>query len=128
MRWTYDPDVDALTIVLGARRRSTRTEELGNGLLVDFDRQGTVIAIEVLDASQRYPKDQLAALPLPVPLLPLSHAADRAGVTPDTLRQQIRNQRLKAIKRHREWWVAPAELERYLASRGQRGRRRAPTP
>lgn len=43
----------------------------------------------------------------------LTEAAAILGVTPATLRQQIANGKLRAIKRGRDWWVTPKEVERY---------------
>lgn len=43
----------------------------------------------------------------------LIEAAATLGVTPDTLRQQIANGKLQAVKHGRDWWVEPAEVERY---------------
>jgi excisionase family DNA binding protein len=50
----------------------------------------------------------------------LTEAAAILGVTPDTLRQQIANGKLRASKRGRDWWVTAREVERY-----QRENRRA---
>lgn len=43
----------------------------------------------------------------------LTEAAAILGVTPDTLRQQIANGKLKARKAGRDWHVTPKEVERY---------------
>ncbi len=43
----------------------------------------------------------------------LNEAARLLGLSPDTLRVQIRNGRLKATKRGRDWWVTKGEVERY---------------
>lgn len=43
----------------------------------------------------------------------LIEAARILGVTPATLRQQIANQKLRASKRGRDWWVTPKEVARY---------------
>lgn len=43
----------------------------------------------------------------------LIQAAGILEVTPDTLRQQVRNGKLKAVKRGRDWWVTKGEVERY---------------
>jgi excisionase family DNA binding protein len=43
----------------------------------------------------------------------LTEAAERLGLSPSTLRVQIRNGRLKARKVGRDWHVTPAEVERY---------------
>ena len=51
----------------------------------------------------------------------LTEAADRLNVTPDNLRGAIRRGSLKAEKHGRDWWAAPAEVERYRVEhrRGQ---------
>jgi excisionase family DNA binding protein len=43
----------------------------------------------------------------------LTEAAAILGVTAATLRQQIANGKLRAVKRGRDWWVTPGEVERY---------------
>lgn len=131
MHWSYDPSVDALTIVLAAKRRAHRTDEVRPGMFVDVDSRGHPVAIEFLDASTQFSKNVLQALPLPKALIPLSDAARRAALAPATLRQQIRNQRLVATKWRHEWWIDERDLTAYLTSRapqGRRGRRGRLTP
>ena len=43
----------------------------------------------------------------------LIEAAGVLGVTPDNLRGAIKRGSLKAEKHGRDWWVQPAEVERY---------------
>jgi excisionase family DNA binding protein len=43
----------------------------------------------------------------------LTEAAVVLGVTAATLRQQIHNGKLRAVKRGRDWWVTAREVERY---------------
>ena len=43
----------------------------------------------------------------------LTEAAAILGVTTATLRQQIARGKLRAVKRGRDWWVTPKEVERY---------------
>ena len=51
----------------------------------------------------------------------LTEAAARLGLSPATLRGQVRNGALKAKKVGRDWTVTPAEVERYrLVSLGKR--------
>ncbi len=58
------------------------------------------------------------------PPMILREAAERLSVTPDTLRQQIGNGRLRAVKRGRDWWVTKAEVLRYEREQlGQPGRK-----
>ncbi len=43
----------------------------------------------------------------------LKEAAELLGVSPDTLRWQVRNGKLHARKVGRDWHVTPAEVRRY---------------
>lgn len=55
----------------------------------------------------------------------LTEAAGLLGVVPTTLRHQIANGRLRAMKVGRDWTVSEDEIRRYAAlSRGRPGRRR----
>jgi len=52
MKVTYDPEVDVLRIVL----RDTPIEESDEdkpGVILDYDKEGNVVGLEVLNASQR---------------------------------------------------------------------------
>lgn len=57
----------------------------------------------------------------------LRDAAQRVGLSHSTLRVQIKNGRLKAVKRGRDWWVSEAQLAAYVRratqykERGKRG-------
>lgn len=46
----------------------------------------------------------------------LKEAAALLGVTPDSLRAAIIRGSLQADKRGRDWFVTPAEVERYRAN------------
>ena len=59
-----------------------------------------------------------------VSLLTLAEAAERLGVRPKTLAQQIRAGRLRGAKVGHIWTVTPAEVERYRRdSLGNPGRK-----
>ena len=45
--------------------------------------------------------------------MPLKDAAESLGLEQSTLRHQIRNGKLAATKRGRDWYVDPSEVERY---------------
>jgi excisionase family DNA binding protein len=51
--------------------------------------------------------------------LTLKEAAERAGLSPITLRIQIRNGRIKATKVGRDWVITRDELRAYLKSVGK---------
>jgi len=46
-------------------------------------------------------------------MLSLPEAAQRLGLAPATLRQQIRNGKLQARKVSRDWYLTEQEVERY---------------
>ncbi|MGH7094147.1 MAG: DUF2283 domain-containing protein [Stellaceae bacterium] len=62
MRTSYDPEADALFVWFGPEGvKSTETEEVAPGVMLDFDDKGEVIGIEVLYVSQRMAKANAAA-------------------------------------------------------------------
>jgi len=56
MKLHYDKKVDALYIRLNDKRY-VESDEISDGVIFDYDKQGKIIAIEILDASQKFPKD-----------------------------------------------------------------------
>lgn len=128
---TYDPDADALAIEFAAGRATWRTVEVVGGVRLDLDRQGRPITLEILDASRRVRRALLGGLPAPGRLLTLRAAARQVGVTPDTLRQQVRAGRLVGVKQGRDWFVSESALRdyrRHVARARRSGRRTQPTP
>ena len=61
MEITYDPEADALYILLhdAEPKDSTDIEE---GVLVDLDKHGRIVGVEVLDASDRLTPEELATV------------------------------------------------------------------
>jgi uncharacterized protein YuzE len=58
MKITYDPEADALYI--GLRKAKPRvTDDIEEGVVADFDKDGHVIGFEVLDASTRMSSEEL---------------------------------------------------------------------
>ena len=54
MRTSYDPEADALFVWFGPEGiSSAETEEVAPGIMLDFDAEGRVMGIEVLDVSER---------------------------------------------------------------------------
>jgi uncharacterized protein YuzE len=52
MRITYDPEVDALYIRF--KETTVTTKHLAEGLAVDYDADGVIAGIEILDAKKRF--------------------------------------------------------------------------
>ena len=63
MRTKYDPEVDILVVDLGDLKTSVGAREIAPGVWLDQDVDGTVLALEVLDASRRYAAAELAQPP-----------------------------------------------------------------
>ena len=53
MKLEYDREVDALYIRI-QEKLVARTEEFEEGLNLDFDDQGRLIGVEILNATERY--------------------------------------------------------------------------
>ena len=47
MRISYDPEIDALSIIF--RDTTVTTQELAKGIAVEYDAQGCLVGIEILD-------------------------------------------------------------------------------
>jgi uncharacterized protein YuzE len=52
MRISYDPEVDALSIIF--RDTTVTTKELAEGIAADYDRDGRLAGIEILDVARRF--------------------------------------------------------------------------
>lgn len=52
MKVTYDPEVDVLKIVFSSRPVK-ESDEAKPGLILDYDVEGNVVGLEILDASKR---------------------------------------------------------------------------
>lgn len=54
---TYDPIADALNIVF-KRGSVAHTKEVSNGVLLDIDKNGAPLYLEILNASKRFQKSK----------------------------------------------------------------------
>ena len=62
MKTSYDPEADAMFLWFGPEgMKSTRTQEVAPGIMLDYDEDDRVIGIEVLDVSGRMAKSKPAA-------------------------------------------------------------------
>jgi uncharacterized protein YuzE len=52
MKVTYDPEVDVLRIVLSSAPVEESDEDKP-GVILDYDREGNIVGLEILDASTR---------------------------------------------------------------------------
>jgi uncharacterized protein YuzE len=49
---SYDPEVDALSIAF--RETTVTTKHLAEGIAADYDREGRLAGLEILDAKKRF--------------------------------------------------------------------------
>ena len=118
----YDPAVDAMAIQFtGGGGKRPRTVVVRPGVHLDFDAEGRLVALELLDASNHVPRAQLLKLASAEVELTLAEAAKESGHSAGTLRVLINQGRLVAKKRGRDWIVTLADLFNYLESRSVRG-------
>ena len=62
IRTSYDPEADAMFVWFGPEGvKSEGTEEVSPGIMLDFDGEGRVIGIEILDVSERMSRSKAAA-------------------------------------------------------------------
>ena len=52
MKVTYDPEVDALTIIL-SDVAVEESDEAKPGVILDYDVEGNIVGLEILNASKR---------------------------------------------------------------------------
>jgi uncharacterized protein YuzE len=52
MKIEYDPEVDALSIVF--RETTVTTKHLAEGIAADYDQEGRLAGLEILDAKARF--------------------------------------------------------------------------
>ena len=62
IRTSYDPEADAMFVGFGPEGvKSAVTEGVSPGIMLDFDSEGRVIGIEVLDVSERMMRPKATA-------------------------------------------------------------------
>lgn len=59
MKITYNKFADAMYVYVGAKRKSARTIEINDSLLMDVDKTGGIVGFEILNASSRKGMEKL---------------------------------------------------------------------
>jgi uncharacterized protein YuzE len=53
MKATYDARTDTLSIILKPDAQVAESDEVKPGVILDYDEQGDLVSLEILDASKR---------------------------------------------------------------------------
>jgi len=53
MKVAYDPRTDTLSVILKENTRVAESDEDKPGIILDYDDEGNLISLEILDASKR---------------------------------------------------------------------------
>ncbi|MCI0371513.1 MAG: DUF2283 domain-containing protein [candidate division NC10 bacterium] len=53
MKVTYDPRTDTLSVILRENARVAESDEDKPGIVLDYDEEGNLVSLEILDASKR---------------------------------------------------------------------------
>lgn len=61
MKFSYDKKADAANIKFQKGKYSV-SEEIGNGVIVDYTKSGKIISIEILNVSKRIPRHTINEL------------------------------------------------------------------
>ena len=67
MKITYDKKADALYIYL-RKGKVAKTKKVTSRLLVDIDKRGNVLGIEMLELSQQIPKKEIGKISTEMPV------------------------------------------------------------
>ena len=67
MKITFNPKADALYIYF-RKRKVAKTIKAINRLLIDLDRRGNVLGIEMLDVSRQVPKKEIGRISTEMPV------------------------------------------------------------
>ncbi len=57
MKVIFDPETDTLTLIL-KEDRVAESDEIREGIIIDYNKDGKIVSIEILDASEQVSEPQ----------------------------------------------------------------------
>ncbi len=118
----YDPEVDVLSIYLQRPDAAlSYSKEIEPGVILNYAEDSSLSSIEILDASKRYPSEQLAASSIDE-FIDLKTASQLAGIAPVTLRTQAEKGKLWALRLAGQWVTTRERLQQYIDSRSRKAK------
>lgn len=125
MQVRYDPQADIILVELDrSPGRRTKGGSLPFGqAYADLAGDGTILAIEIRNASAKYPKEALDEIKVTHPPMSLAEAAEHAGITAHALRKACERGTLDGHKIGRNWTVTWDALQDYLDGRWARAKK-----
>jgi uncharacterized protein YuzE len=123
----YDPRGDILYVALdtqeGVKARRSAGKKLDTGgAYVDLAADGTILAIEIQDASRRYDQATLdALLAYPDEAISLVEAAKLSGIDAEALKKACQRGTLAGKKIGRNWTTTVGAVTAYKARRKHAG-------
>ncbi len=67
MEITYDPETDSMNIEFQKGKYEV-SKEIAEGVIIDYTEDGKIISIEILNASERMPQENLRGITVKLPL------------------------------------------------------------
>jgi uncharacterized protein YuzE len=119
----YEPEVDILNIYLQPVETNLDSSvETEAGVILNYAGDGSLVSVEIMNASKRYPAGQLAANSIDE-FIDLKTASSITGLAPVTLRTQAEKGRLWAIRLGGQWVTTRERLQQYLDSRSKNAKK-----
>jgi len=116
LKMEYEPEVDVLTIYFKSPETTlSHSDETEGGVILNYDADGRLVSVEMLDARQRYPASQLAAVSVDE-FIDLKTASAISGIAPVTLRTQAEKDKLWTIRLAGQWLTTCDRLQQYIDS------------
>ena len=121
MRISYDPEVDAMYIQLSSKSKD-KQQEINDDVILDLSNDGSVVGIEILDATANYSHDILdfnlsflGDLSKPGQLdYTADEAAEILQVNKETILRKIRVGELKASRLGKSYRIPKNEIHRLM--------------